>query len=216
MARKKVKLAWIANESARKATFKKRRKGLMKKVRELSVLCDVKACGVVYAPNEAQAVEVWQRFKSIPEMEKTKKMMNQESFLRHLIAKLQEQLHKQEKENREMETRLFMYRALASGEGREAPLHAAMTIQDVTCLAWLVEVKVKAVQERLDLLLKGRIMPILPRPPKVEQDHVEKEKVAVTASASAAEATAAMRLNIEGEIQAQDCQEGKVNLPCDR
>ncbi|KAM0946678.1 putative transcription factor MADS-type1 family [Dioscorea sansibarensis] len=208
MARKKVKLAWISNESARKATFKKRRKGLMKKVRELSVLCDVKVCAIVYAPNESQPVEVWpsepeamrlvQRFKSIPEMEKSKKMMNQESFLRQRITKLQEQLQKQEKDNREMETSLLLYRAL--GAGGSTALQC-MNVQDVTSLAWLVEMKIKAVQERLDLLLTKARMPL-----KLEQH--EEEKVVVTGTATAASAPApapapAMGLNFE-EFQAQD------------
>uniref|UniRef100_A0A804I4U9 MADS-box domain-containing protein n=1 Tax=Musa acuminata subsp. malaccensis TaxID=214687 RepID=A0A804I4U9_MUSAM len=39
MARKKVKLAWIANDSMRRATFKKRKMGLMKKVNKLAMLC---------------------------------------------------------------------------------------------------------------------------------------------------------------------------------
>nr|CAD1828636.1 unnamed protein product [Ananas comosus var. bracteatus] len=117
MARKKVNLAWIANDSTRRATFKKRRKGLMKKASELATLCDVRACVVVYGPGEAQA-EVWPspaeaarvlaRFKSMPEMEQCKKMMNQEGFLRQRVAKAQEQLRKQERENRELETTLLI------------------------------------------------------------------------------------------------------------
>ncbi|MBA0632963.1 hypothetical protein Gotri_001576 [Gossypium trilobum] len=35
MSRKKIKLAYITNDSARKTTYKKRSKGLVKKVREL-------------------------------------------------------------------------------------------------------------------------------------------------------------------------------------
>ncbi|XP_039138912.1 agamous-like MADS-box protein AGL80 [Dioscorea cayenensis subsp. rotundata] len=191
-----------------KQRFKKRRKGLMKKVRELSVLCDVKVCALVYAPNESQPVDVWpsepeamrlvQRFKSIPEMEKSKKMMNQESFLRQRITKLQEQLQKQEKDNREMETSVFLYRALGAG----GSVLQCMNVQDVTSLAWLVEMKIKAVQERLDLLLTKARMPL-----KVEQQEVEKVVVTGTTTESApapAPAPApAMGLNLE-EFQAQD------------
>ncbi|XP_010909405.1 agamous-like MADS-box protein AGL80 [Elaeis guineensis] len=155
MARKKVNLAWIANDSTRRATFKKRRKGLMKKVSELATLCDVKACVIVYGPQEPQP-EVWPsvpevtrvlaRFKSMPEMEQCKKMMNQEGFLRQRVAKQQEQLRKQERENRELETMLLMYQGLA---GRS--LHS-LRIEDATSLAWMVEMKVKAVQERMGLV----------------------------------------------------------------
>ena len=85
MTRKKVKLAYISNDSARKATFKKRKKGLMKKVSELSTLCGIEACAIVYSPYDAQP-EVWPspimvqrvlaRFKNMPEMEQSKKMVN--------------------------------------------------------------------------------------------------------------------------------------------
>ncbi|OAY72853.1 Agamous-like MADS-box protein AGL80 [Ananas comosus] len=163
MARKKVSLAWIANDSMRRATFKKRRKGLMKKASELATLCDVRTCVVVYGPGEAQA-EVWPspaeaarvlaRFKSMPEMEQCKKMMNQEGFLRQRVAKAQEQLRKQERENRELETTLLMYDGLnsvAEGVGAVGRLHD-LAIEDATSLAWMVEMKAKVVQERIDIL----------------------------------------------------------------
>ena len=43
MARKKVKLQWIVDIVARKATYKKKVKGLMKNVRDLSILSGVDA-----------------------------------------------------------------------------------------------------------------------------------------------------------------------------
>ncbi|KAL6135268.1 hypothetical protein ACLB2K_067496 [Fragaria x ananassa] len=58
MTRKKVKLTYITNDSARKATFKKRKMGLMKKVRELTTLCDIDACAIIYSPYDSQP-EVW-------------------------------------------------------------------------------------------------------------------------------------------------------------
>lgn len=58
MTRKKVTLAYIANDSARKATFKKRKKGLIKKVSELSTLCGIEACAVIYSPYDTEP-EVW-------------------------------------------------------------------------------------------------------------------------------------------------------------
>ncbi|XP_070054167.1 agamous-like MADS-box protein AGL80 [Nicotiana tomentosiformis] len=112
MTRKKVKLAFITNDSARKATFKKRKKGLMKKVSELSTLCGIDAWAIIYNPYENQP-EVWPNtmgvqcmlaeFKRMPEMEQSKKMVNQESFIRQMIAKASEQQKKQSKENREKE-----------------------------------------------------------------------------------------------------------------
>ncbi|QCD98449.1 MADS-box transcription enhancer factor 2A [Vigna unguiculata] len=84
MTRKKVKLAFIVNDSARKATFKKRKKGLMKKVSELSTLCGIDACAIVYSPYDPQP-EVWPspmgvqrvlaKFRRMPELEQSKKMV---------------------------------------------------------------------------------------------------------------------------------------------
>ncbi|KAK8520257.1 hypothetical protein V6N12_004212 [Hibiscus sabdariffa] len=48
---KKEKLAYITNDAARKTTYKKRVKGLVKKVIELTTLCGIEeACAVFYSP----------------------------------------------------------------------------------------------------------------------------------------------------------------------
>ncbi|CAL9097955.1 unnamed protein product [Musa textilis] len=160
MARKKVKLAWIANDSTRRVTFKKRKRGLIKKVSELATLCDVKACLILYGAQEQhpsvwpsfhEAARVLNEFRSMPEMEQCKKMMNQEGFLFQRIAKLQEQLRKQERENRELETSLLMYEGLA---GRS--LHD-VGIEDATSLAWMVEMKTQLVYDRMEHIRKEHL-----------------------------------------------------------
>lgn len=45
---RKVKLQWIMNDTARRM-YKKRVKGLLIKVKEMSILCGVEACPVVYS-----------------------------------------------------------------------------------------------------------------------------------------------------------------------
>ena len=112
MTRKKVELAYITNDSTRKATFKKRKKGLMKMVSELSTLCGIDACAILYSPYDSQP-EVWPsplgvqsvvaHFKKMSGMEQNKKMVNQKSFLRKRVAKGNEQLKKQRKDNHEKE-----------------------------------------------------------------------------------------------------------------
>ncbi|KAF3539463.1 hypothetical protein F2Q69_00021843 [Brassica cretica] len=86
MTRKKVKLAFIANDSSRKATYKKRKKGLMKKLNELSTLCGINACAIIYSPYDSNP-EVWpsnsgvqriiSEFRTLPEMDQNKKMTNE-------------------------------------------------------------------------------------------------------------------------------------------
>ncbi|KAL2497912.1 Agamous-like MADS-box protein AGL80 [Abeliophyllum distichum] len=98
MTKKKVKLAFITNDSTRKTTFNKKKKGLMKNVSELNTLCGIDTCAIIYSPYESQP-EVWPdtqgvhcvlvQFKWMPVMEQSKK--NQESLIRQRIAKASEQ-----------------------------------------------------------------------------------------------------------------------------
>ncbi|KAJ4776800.1 Agamous-like MADS-box protein AGL80 [Rhynchospora pubera] len=154
MARKKVKLAWITNDATRRATFKKRKKGLLKKAQELSTLCDVKTCVVVYGGPQDREVEAWpstaeslrilRRFRNMPETEQSKKMVDQEGFLRQRLAKSQEQLRRLERENRELETCLLMHDALSGNRALDGT-----PIEDATALAWLVEMRLRSVHERI-------------------------------------------------------------------
>ncbi|XP_028768732.1 agamous-like MADS-box protein AGL80 [Neltuma alba] len=158
MTRKKVKLAFIANDSARKATYKKRKKGLIKKIDELTTLCGIEACAIVYSPYDSQP-EVWpspfgvqrvlSKFRRMPELEQSKKMVNQEGFLKQRILKAKEQLKKQRKDNREKEMTQIMYQYLSAGK----VLHN-MTMIDLNDLAWLVEQNLKDVNRRIETLDK--------------------------------------------------------------
>ncbi|MBA0780321.1 hypothetical protein Gotri_004436 [Gossypium trilobum] len=58
MTRKKVKLAYITSNSASKATYKNRMKGLTKKMSEKSTLCRVHTCAIMYSPYKSQP-KVW-------------------------------------------------------------------------------------------------------------------------------------------------------------
>ena len=51
MARGKRKIRKIEKTAARQVTFSKRRKGLLKKARELAVLCDVLVGLIVFSPS---------------------------------------------------------------------------------------------------------------------------------------------------------------------
>ena len=49
MGKKKLEIKRIENKSNRQITFSKRRKGLMKKARELSILCDAKLALLIFS-----------------------------------------------------------------------------------------------------------------------------------------------------------------------
>ncbi|TYI10817.1 hypothetical protein ES332_A09G167300v1 [Gossypium tomentosum] len=96
MTRKKVKLAWIENSSARKASLRKRRQGLVKKVTELTTLCGVEGGIVIYSRNEEEPI-VWlsreeverllRKFNEVPEVERMKRSMNLETYYKEMISK---------------------------------------------------------------------------------------------------------------------------------
>ncbi|XP_073042397.1 agamous-like MADS-box protein AGL80 [Primulina eburnea] len=121
MARKKITLAYLSNQSERKASFKKRKKGVMKKVEELSTLCGVEACAVTYSefqpqpevwPSPPEARRILERFMVLPDMEKTRFMENQTSFTRQRIEKARNKLRRLQRENKRKELTIFMFQCI--------------------------------------------------------------------------------------------------------
>ncbi|KAK2374880.1 agamous MADS-box protein AGL80 [Trifolium repens] len=109
MARKTLKLEYITNQSKRNATYKRRKNGLLKKVYELITLCGIEACLIIYGENNVQpevfppgpiARNVLGKFLSLPEIERNKKMLDSEGFLKQKILKTQKLLMKQIDENK--------------------------------------------------------------------------------------------------------------------
>lgn len=116
-----MKLAFMVNDSARKITYTKRKKSLIKKIDELVTLCGIEACAIVYSdfhsepeiwPSPWEVQRVVTKFRSYSDFEKGKKMLNQESFLMQRIVKSQEQLAKLQKSNWEVEKSLIMFQCL--------------------------------------------------------------------------------------------------------
>ncbi|XP_052150130.1 agamous-like MADS-box protein AGL80 [Oryza glaberrima] len=165
MARNKVKLQRIINDAKRRATFKKRLKGLMKKASELATLCSVDTCLMVYGEGEAQATVVWpsesevmrvlERFKALPQLDKYKKMTDLEGFIQERIDKLQEQLDKVRRDADESETKLLLIEAL---EGRRPGLEE-ITIEQLTSLGWLVDARLNIVNDQLQKLHEQGLLP---------------------------------------------------------
>ncbi|KAM5548607.1 hypothetical protein ABKV19_000162 [Rosa sericea] len=146
MARRKLRLQYIANASSRRNTFKKRKKGLLKKVYEITTLCDIKAATVIYSPFEAELkvfpshLEVHQmltRFRDMPEMEKTRNMVNQETFLRQQIDKIQEQIRKLKRDNQEKQITQVMFDCL---KGKTL---SDLELKDLSDLTFIIEQNLK-------------------------------------------------------------------------
>ncbi|KAL5077066.1 hypothetical protein RYX36_016050 [Vicia faba] len=109
MTRKKVKLQYIINQSSRRATYNRRKSSLLKKVNEISILCGIEACVVVYGENNVEP-EVWppgsrtqnvlQKFYGLSKLERNKRAEDLEGYLKKRIEKSHEQLRKQILENK--------------------------------------------------------------------------------------------------------------------
>ncbi|KAL2466567.1 Agamous-like MADS-box protein AGL80 [Abeliophyllum distichum] len=122
MTRGKIKLEYIANDAERKASFKKRKKGLLNKAHELCTLCGVQACAIIYSsyepeptvwPSELDAQHVISRFRALPEMEQTQRMFNQESYTDQKIRKSQEQAQKLQREKKIKDLEILMHQCMA-------------------------------------------------------------------------------------------------------
>ncbi|KAJ7950701.1 agamous-like MADS-box protein AGL80 [Quillaja saponaria] len=154
MAKKKAKLSYITNDAARKVTFKKRKKSLLKKVKELSTLCGIQACVIIYGTNEREP-DVWpspfevqsiiSAFKKKSEIDQTKNMVNQESFLRQRITKAVEQVKKQRRENREKEIERVMYQCLVDSQGLQK-----LSLVDLNQLGWMVDKNIKEIGDKMN------------------------------------------------------------------
>ncbi|KAI5640212.1 hypothetical protein M9H77_00035 [Catharanthus roseus] len=97
MSKSMVKLSFIQNDAKRRAAYKKGKKGFLNKVSELTTLCGINACTIIYSKFDSEP-DIW---PSTLLMMKQRKMWNQEAYLRERIMKLKEQLNKKLSENHE-------------------------------------------------------------------------------------------------------------------
>lgn len=175
MTRKKVTLAYISNDAERKASYKKRKKGLIKKVSELSTLCGVDACAIIYSEYDAEP-EVWPsaleaqsilaRFRKLSEMDQGRKMVNQESFTRQRIKKATDQLRRLQKENKCRELEGFMYQCIQGMSTLDA-----FHLPDAAEMGWVVAQSLRDINSRMEALVaerdrrNGQAAPPPPLPP---------------------------------------------------
>ncbi|GKV29732.1 hypothetical protein SLEP1_g38633 [Rubroshorea leprosula] len=153
MTRKKVKLVWIANDAARKASLKKRRAGLIKKVGELTTLCGVRAFIVIYSPDEVEP-SIWPsrssiqqlltRFHGLPEMERSKKMMNQETYMKERVAKIQDLMKRHQRRNKEAEATLLLHQVNGGKELGE------FHVTELQGLLWMLDEISKEANKKIE------------------------------------------------------------------
>lgn len=159
MTRSKVKLEYITNDQNRNTSFNKRKKGLIKKVDELTTLCGVEGCAIVFGQYDHEP-EVWPsalgvqhvlaKFRLLPDLQQAINMENQESFTRERINKAKEKIRKMKQENREKEMTHMMFKCLI-GEGP-----SNMDLVDLNEIRSLAAKKIQEIGSRIEALKKER------------------------------------------------------------
>uniref|UniRef100_A0A0D9UZV7 MADS-box domain-containing protein n=1 Tax=Leersia perrieri TaxID=77586 RepID=A0A0D9UZV7_9ORYZ len=166
MARNRIILKRIAKDSTRRVTLKKRRSGLIKKAGELASLCGIGVSVVVYEEGEVQP-EVWpsapevrtilSRFTASPDLDRFKRVRNQEDYLQQRIAKIRETMSKEDDENRKRDATVMLYEA-ATGK---RPL-ADLNVGELTNLVPVIDERIKNLKQRIERL--GGEAPMDPSP----------------------------------------------------
>ncbi|KAJ3696895.1 hypothetical protein LUZ61_000600 [Rhynchospora tenuis] len=168
MPKKKISvLQPIANESIRRATFKKRKASLIKKALELSTLCNVDVCTVISQgphdphpetwPAGEDAMRILSHFGAMPGAEKSKRMVNPELFLLQQMEKIHVQLRKLQSENCDLETEILLHEVL---QGRTRIADVAST-EMIFNLGAVVEMRLKEIGKRMSDLPPPPVLPPL-------------------------------------------------------
>ncbi|XP_019155349.1 PREDICTED: agamous-like MADS-box protein AGL80 [Ipomoea nil] len=117
MARRRLRLSYnVINLKEKHST---RKRGMFKTLDELTVLCGVDAAIIMYNsfelgpvvwPSVEEAQQRIARFMNSPDVQQTRRVMSQESFVLGRIQKLSIKLLKVKKNNREREMNALMHR----------------------------------------------------------------------------------------------------------
>ncbi|XP_047306411.1 agamous-like MADS-box protein AGL80 [Impatiens glandulifera] len=155
MARKKVKLTYILNNSARKTSFKKRKLSVVKQLDEITTLCDVEACTFIYSDFDPQPF-VWPsmdevrrlitKYQSFPKADQVKRKVSQETFTRQRLQKLQEKLRKREREIRHNEMTHIMFQSMMNPQNSMSSLNT----EDLQELARVIGQNLMEVKRTMD------------------------------------------------------------------
>uniref|UniRef100_M1C7X4 Type I MADS box transcription factor n=1 Tax=Solanum tuberosum TaxID=4113 RepID=M1C7X4_SOLTU len=151
MVRKKVKLAFMENNTERRVSYRKRQKGFLGKARELNTLCDVELATLVNSPyhnepevfpNHEAATGMFTKFIDLPEEKKSKNMKTHEKITEKRIEKIENELEKLRKETKKMEYTNQMY-GLLNGEEITNSRHP----EDLNDLCYVINKNLKLIND---------------------------------------------------------------------
>ncbi|XP_057526237.1 agamous-like MADS-box protein AGL80 [Amaranthus tricolor] len=156
MEKKKLKLQYIENKNTRRVTCIKRCNGLLNKTRELSILCGVDVCTIIYYPNsnvavtwpesEQQIKKIIFEFENKPNNSKFDRQFDQKSYLTQCVKKSKDKLDKRREKNRELDMENIVT-DLLNGKPIEDVFFG-----DLNDLLTVINSKMNMIQHRLKLL----------------------------------------------------------------
>ncbi|XP_031121139.1 agamous-like MADS-box protein AGL80 [Ipomoea triloba] len=158
MTRRRLRLAYIVNESKRKTSYRKRKNGMLKKLNELTILCGVDVAIVMYNSFESRPV-IWPsageflqritRLLNLPYAEQTRRMMSHESFVEQRLHKLSTKLLKVKKDNREGEMNALMHKILSG----ERTIDSLSSI-DLNDLGWVLNSNLAKIGNKAEEIMR--------------------------------------------------------------
>ncbi|XLR22401.1 hypothetical protein HN51_068649 [Arachis hypogaea] len=102
--------------SSRKATFKKRCAGLLKKLEQIAILCDIQACIAIFGdksptvwPSVEEAKVIVKKFEEIPKPKQLSRMATHQEYRQQKVIWMEKQLEKLKKLNNQKEMDIFMH-----------------------------------------------------------------------------------------------------------
>ncbi|CAH8383024.1 unnamed protein product [Eruca vesicaria subsp. sativa] len=149
MGRRKVRHRLISDNSTRRVTFRKRKDGLLKKLNELTILCDLQACAIIYSdykegpevwPNRTEVRVLLDQLSALPLEKQTKYMMDQKDLMNRMIQDAKKKLEKEQTHSRAMELGL-----IASSNVLKDADHS----EDLIKAAEVVEKRISVIRERI-------------------------------------------------------------------
>ncbi|CAE5958259.1 unnamed protein product [Arabidopsis arenosa] len=162
MGRRKVTHQLISDNATRRVTFRKRKDGLFKKIKELTILCGLPACAIIYSeykdgpelwPNVNEVRSLLNRLSKLPVEKQTKYMMDQKDLMNKMIKDAEKRLEKEK-----MHTRAMKLGLMAASNDLITDTDCS---EELAKAADVVDKKHKAIIERIKAVQAGA--PILKR-----------------------------------------------------
>lgn len=164
LTKRKVTLKLMEDVVSRKACFKKRLSGLLKKMDELRKLCNIDACAIIFGPGDTGptlwpsplvARQLLDRFEEVPEVDRFRNMVDQQTYMLKKTKKIEDQLGRLKQRNEEKEMSIFMHQIYHDGKSL-----SDFDPSELKRLLCYVEEKLKIVRKKI-----SHFEEVSPRPP---------------------------------------------------